>query len=88
MVGPHSLSDIGGKQSMQNFAPIVYFPDKDGNLKAYRLMVYIGHKTMLALLFDANFTFDYKFLQKLDGHLAKHAPIISQLIDIAVNKVL
>ena len=40
---------------MQNFAPIVYFPDKNGTQKAYRLMVYIGHKTMLALLFDANF---------------------------------
>jgi len=88
VVGPHSLSDIGGKQSMQNFAPIVYFPDKNGTLKAYRLMVYIGHKTMLALLFDANFKFDYPFLSKLDSHLAKHAPIISQLIDIAVNKVL
>jgi hypothetical protein len=73
---------------MQNFAPIVYFPDQDGKPKAYRLMVYIGHKTMLALLFDVNFQFDYSFLQKLDSHLAKHAPIISQLIDIAVNKVL
>ena len=77
VVGPHSLSDIGGKQSMQNFAPIVYFPDQDGKVKAYRLMVYIGHKTMLALLFDVDFTFDYSFLQKLDSHLAKHAPIIS-----------
>ena len=73
---------------MQNFAPIVYFPDQNGKLKAYRLMVYIGHKTMLALLFDVNFDFDYTFLSKLDSHLAKHAPIISQLIDIAVNKVL
>lgn len=67
---------------------MVYFPDKEGKIKAYRLMVYIGHKTMLALLFDEDFTFDYPFLQKLDAHLAKHAPIISQLIDIAVNKVL
>ena len=74
---------------MQNFAPIVYFPDsKTGEMKAYKLMVYIGHKTMLALLFNADFEFDYEFLCKLDSHLAKHAPIISQLIDIAVNKVL
>jgi hypothetical protein len=77
VVGPHSFSDIGGKQSMQNFAPVVYFTDSEGKLKAYRLMVYIGHKTMLALLFDVDFNFDYTFLKKLDTHLAKHAPIIS-----------
>ena len=51
-------------------------------------MVYIGHKTMLVLLFEIDFEFNYDFLKKLDSHLAKHAPIISQLIDIAVNKVL
>ena len=74
---------------MANYAPIVYFTDpKGGPPKAYRLMVYIGHKTMLAMLFDVDFKFDYAFLSKLDAHLAKHAPIISQLIDIAVNKVL
>jgi len=51
-------------------------------------MVYIGHKTMLVLLFEADFQFKYEFLNRLDAHLAKHAPIISQLIDIAVFKVL
>ena len=51
-------------------------------------MVYIGHKTMLVLLFEPDFKFKYEFLNRLDAHLAKHAPIISQLIDIAVNKVL
>lgn len=51
-------------------------------------MVYIGHKTMLAMLFDIDFKFNYDFLFRLDAHLAKHAPIISQLIDISVNKVL
>jgi len=41
---------------MRNFAPIVYFADPNGGeLKPYRLMVYIGHKTMLALLFDVDF---------------------------------
>ena len=51
-------------------------------------MVYIGHKTMLALLVETDFPLEFNFLSKLDAHLAKHAPIISQLIDIAVNKVL
>ena len=51
-------------------------------------MVYIGHKTMLALLLEEDFELEYDFLYRLDQHLAKHAPIISQLIDIAVNKVL
>ena len=51
-------------------------------------MVYVGHKTMLAMLFEVDFKFEHAFLSKLDAHLAKHAPIISQLIDIAVNKVL
>ena len=51
-------------------------------------MVYIGHKTMIAMLFKQSQTFDYGYLTKLDAHLAKHAPIISQLIDLAVNKVL
>ena len=89
VVGPHSFSDVGGKATMQNFAPIVYFRDSaTGEMKAYKLIVYIGHKTMLALLFKADFEFNYEFLSRLDGHLAKHAPIISQLIDIAVNKVL
>ena len=74
---------------MQNFAPVVYFKDKKtGEIKSYKLIVYVGHKTMLALLFNADFEFNYDFLTKLDSHLAKHAPIISQLIDIAVNKVL
>ncbi len=40
-------------------------------------MVYIGHKTMLVLLFEEDFEFNYDFLRKLDSHLAKHAPIIS-----------
>lgn len=43
---------------------------------------------MLALLFDHDFDFTYKILRQLDAHLQKHAPIISQLIDIAVTKVL
>ena len=74
---------------MKNFCPVVYFKDeKTGENKAYRLMVYIGHRTMLALLFDYDFKFDYDFLKKLDTHLAKHAPIISQLIDYSVNKAL
>jgi hypothetical protein len=89
VVGPHSFSDIGGKPSMKNFAPIVYFTDPNtGEVKSYKLVVYVGHKTMLALLFNSDFEFDYDYLCKLDAHLAKHAPIISQLIDIAVNKVL
>jgi hypothetical protein len=62
-VGPHSLSDVGGKAQMQNFAPIVYFKDSQtGEMKAYKLIVYIGHKTMLALLFNADFEFNYEFL--------------------------
>ena len=74
---------------MQNFSPTVYLKDElTGELKQYRLMVYIGHKTMLAMLFDGDFVFEYEFLSRLDAHLAKHAPIISQLIDISVNKVL
>jgi len=92
VIGPHNFSDGETAQApsqMANYAPIVYFADpKGGPPKAYRLMVYIGHKTMLAMLFDVDFKFDYAFLSKLDAHLAKHAPIISQLIDIAVNKVL
>tara|TARA_B110000285_G_C14987965_1_gene544810 strand:+ start:495 stop:890 length:396 start_codon:yes stop_codon:yes gene_type:complete len=74
---------------MKNFAPIVYFTDPNtGEVKSYKLVVYVGHKTMLALLFNSDFEFNYDYLCKLDAHLAKHAPIISQLIDIAVNKVL
>jgi len=102
VIGPHNFSDSEGlvaptgkegqKQSapqMQNFSPTVYLKDeKTGEIKVYRLMVYIGHKTMLALLFDVDFVFEYDFLSRLDAHLAKHAPIISQLIDISVNKVL
>ena len=74
---------------MKNYAPTVYFTDEQsGKIKAYKLMVYIGHKTMIALLFDVEQVFDHAFLDKLDNHLAKHCPIISQLIDAAVNKVL
>lgn len=74
---------------MKNYAPLVYFTDEQtGEMKAYKLMVYIGHKTMITLLFDHDQVLDYGLLNRLDGHLAKHAPIISQLIDQAVNKVL
>ena len=74
---------------MRNYAPKVFFTDEQtGETKEYRLLVYIGHKTMLALLFDHDFDFTYKILRQLDAHLQKHAPIISQLIDIAVTKVL
>lgn len=59
---------------------MVYFKE-DGKLKPYRLLVYLGHKTMISLLFEVDFEFDYDFLFKLDAHLAKHAPVISQLID-------
>ena len=97
VMGPHSFSDntpsesgqqVQGTSSMQNFAPTIYMTDDEGVQKAYRLVVYIGHKTMLALLIENDFSLEYNFLLKLDAHLAKHAPIISQLIDIAVNKVL
>lgn len=38
---------------MKNYAPLVYFTDEHtGEIKAYKLMVYIGHKTMIALLFE------------------------------------
>ena len=62
-----------------NFAPIVYFKDEKegGKIKKYRLMVYIGHKTLIALLFDVEFKLTYDYLTKLDVHLAKHAQIIS-----------
>ena len=51
-------------------------------------MVYVGHKTLLALLFDSEHVFTHEYLKRLDGHLQKHAPIISQLVDIAVQKTL
>ena len=101
MIGPHNFSDSQGAvgtgpagqnpsaPQMQNFSPTVYLKDElTGEIKTYRLMVYIGHKTMLAMLFDSDFAFEYSYLSRLDAHLAKHAPIISQLIDISVNKVL
>lgn len=89
VIGPHNFSDEGGKKSLKNFAPIVYFTDENtGETKAYQLLVYIGHKTMLTLLFDQNYKFEYNMLIKLDAHLQKHAPIISQLIDTAVTRVL
>lgn len=90
VLGPHNFSEatpVNGElgpsivqncPSMKNFAPIVYMKDaKTGEMKPYRLMVYIGHKTMLALLMEVDFEFDYDFLSRLDAHLAKHAPIIS-----------
>jgi len=74
---------------MRNYAPTIYLTDEQsGDVKPYKLMVYIGHKTMLAMLFEVDQVFDHKLLSDLDSHLAKHAPVISQLIDIAVNKVL
>jgi hypothetical protein len=74
---------------MTNYAPTIYFKDeKTGELKVYKMMVYIGHKTMIALLFEETQKFDYALLDKLDKHLAKHCPIISQLIDMAANKVI
>ena len=57
---------------MQNFAPTIYI---DG--KPQRMVVYVGHKTMICLLFEPDFIFNYEYLAKLDNHLAKHAPIIS-----------
>jgi hypothetical protein len=51
---------------MQNFAPTVYLKDKDGEIRPYKLMVYIGHKTMLALLLEDDFELNYDFLFKLD----------------------
>ena len=86
VIGPHNFSE---ETSMRNFCPTVYFKDeKTGESKPYKLMVYIGHKTMLALLFENDFKFEYDMLKKLDAHLAKHAPIIFQLIDHTVNKAL
>jgi hypothetical protein len=74
---------------MRNFCPTIYLLDeKTGERKPYKLMVYIGHKTMLTMLFENDYKFEYDFLSRLDAHLAKHAPIISQLIDFSVNKAL
>jgi len=55
IVGPHNFSDVGGIASMQYLAPVVYFEESDGSTKAYRLMVYYGHKTLIALLFEKDF---------------------------------
>jgi hypothetical protein len=55
VIGPHNFSE---ETSMRNFCPTVYFKDeKTGESKPYKLMVYIGHKTMLALLFENDFKF-------------------------------
>jgi len=56
-MGPHTFTEAnqesGEAASMNNFAPTVYFKDElTGELKAYRMMVYIGHKTIVTLLFD------------------------------------
>lgn len=91
VIGPHNFTEEGGpgNQSMCNYAPIVYFKNENtGKVECFRMMVYIGHKTMISLMFEESQIFDYEFLDKLDQHLAKHCPIISQLIDIAANKVI
>mmetsp|Transcript_39655 Transcript_39655/g.60736 ORF Transcript_39655/g.60736 Transcript_39655/m.60736 type:complete len:109 (+) Transcript_39655:1015-1341(+) len=73
---------------MSSFAPTIYITEEHGKVKPYKLLVYVGHKTLVALLFEVNYNFTYDFLTRLDAHLAKHAPVISQLIDGAVQKVL
>lgn len=85
-MGPHNFAEEGpNNATMDNFSPVVYFKNQvTGEIEAYRLMVYIGHKTMIALLFEEKQVFTYDLLNKLDKHLAKHCPVISQLIDIAV----
>jgi len=89
VIGPHSFSeeDPNGAASIRNFAPVVHFQNEEtGKTEVFRLMVYLGHKTMIAMLFEQNEVLEYKFLNQLDSHLAKHCPIISQLIDQALLK--
>ena len=39
--------------SMCNYAPVVHIKDEHtGEEKTYKMMVYIGHKTMIALFFE------------------------------------
>ena len=66
---------------MRVFAPVVHFKDEQGQDVQYRMMVYIGHKTLLILKFEVDFEFTYDFLIRLDSHLQKHVAVISNLID-------
>jgi hypothetical protein len=91
VVGPHNFTEQNsqGVSSMKNFTPVVHFKDEQtGKKETFRLMVYIGHKTMIAVLFEEKQDFSYDLLNRLDRHLAKHCPVISQLIDLAVSRVL
>jgi hypothetical protein len=58
IIGPHNFSDIGGVASMQCFAPKVYIKEND-QIKPYRLLVTLGHKSIIALLFEVDFDFSY-----------------------------
>ena len=51
---------------MSNFAPRVFFADQNNVVQSYKLIVYIGHKTMVALLLDDKKELEYSFLKKLD----------------------
>lgn len=79
VLGPHNLAEAGpNNATMDNFAPVVYFKNPvTGKIEAYRLLVYIGHKTMIALLFEEKHVFTYDLLFRLDKHLGKHCPVIS-----------
>ena len=86
VIGPHNLNET--EQSMKFFAPVVHFKDENGQDVQYRILVYIGHKTLLILKFEVDFVFTYDFLSRLDSHLTKHVAVISNLIDQSVNKAL
>lgn len=70
ILGPHNFGDT----SFHNFAPEVYFKETDPEtgkkvVNKYRMMVYVGHKTILAILFDHEVNFTYDHLKRLDAHL-------------------
>jgi hypothetical protein len=58
-------------------------------MKAYKLLVYQGHRCLVTLLFEAaSFKPTYKLLDSLNSFLTLHVPAVSTQLEQVVSKVL
>lgn len=77
LIGPQ-FQGVQTETAVDVFSPTVHIKQADGTLKAYKLLVFQGHRCLVTLLFnEADFKPTYKQLDSLNSFLTVHVPAVS-----------
>ena len=95
LIGPQFQPKSQPAEHVDVFAPTIYMqsehssPDESESqqpLTPYKMLVFLGFKTMVVVFLKHDYKVNYKMLAALNTHLTRQVPILSQLLDQVVSK--